>query len=121
MKKTPKRDYRLRSAKVWIKSYSGKSIVKGYSKKYSVDKLCAIKELRMLDVEISKEYEKQLRQSLKADKQHKLSNKQKHENEIEDLLEFESDEHFAMIMGYTSGGFAYGITHEEMDKINHDE
>jgi ribosomal protein L34E len=42
MKKTPKREYRIRSAKSWIKTYTGKNVVKGYSKKYSVDKLCAV-------------------------------------------------------------------------------
>jgi len=26
-----------------------------------------------------------------------------------------------MIMGYTSGGFPYGITHEEMEQINNDK
>ena len=59
MKITPKRERRLCSAKNWIKTYSGNNIVKGYSKKYSVDKLCAFKELRMIGVEISEEYEKQ--------------------------------------------------------------
>jgi hypothetical protein len=27
---------------------------------------------------------------------------------------FESDEYHAMITGYTSAGFPYGVTHEEM-------
>ena len=30
---------------------------------------------------------------------------------------FESDDTFAFIAGYTSGGFAYGITWEEMEDI----
>ena len=59
MRNTPKREKRLSSAKNWIKTYSGQNIVKGYSKKYSVYKLCAIKELRMIGVEISEEYERQ--------------------------------------------------------------
>lgn len=33
----------------------------------------------------------------------------------------ESDECFAFIAGYTSGGFAYGITWEEMEKIEKEE
>jgi len=66
MRKTLKREYRLRSANDWIKTYSGKNIVKGYSKKYSVDKLCAIKELAMIGFKISEEYENQLRQSLES-------------------------------------------------------
>lgn len=30
---------------------------------------------------------------------------------------FESDDTFAFIAGYTSGGFAYGVTWEEMEEI----
>jgi len=120
MKKTPKREYRIRSAKNWIKTYSGKNIVRGYSKKYSVDKLCAVKELRMIGVEISNEYERQLRQSLESLRKHRLSFIKKREDELNTSCEFESDENFAMIVGYTSGGFPYGVTHEEMEQINNE-
>ncbi len=34
---------------------------------------------------------------------------------------FESDETFAFIAGYTSGGFLYGITWEEMNEIEKNE
>lgn len=117
MKKTPNRKYRLCSAKGWIKTYSGNNIVKGYSKKYSVDKLCAVKELRMIGVEISEKYERQIINSMEALKQQRLSYKKKREDELNALCEFESDENFAMIIGYTSGGFPYGVTHEEMEEI----
>lgn len=121
MKKTLKREYRLSSAKNWIKTYKGDNIVKGYSKKYSVDKLCAVKELRMIGVEISAEYERQLINSMEALKKQRLLFKKKREDELNALCGFESDENFAMIMGYTSGGFPYGITHEEMEQINNDK
>lgn len=117
MRKTLKREYRLRSAKDWIKTYSGNNVVKGYSKKYSVDKLCAVKELRMIGIEISEEYENQLRKSLESLKQQRLSLKKKQEDELNTLCGFESDENFEMILGYTSGGFPYGVTHEEMEEI----
>jgi hypothetical protein len=117
MEKTPKRERRLSSAKNWIKTYSGNNLIRGYSKKYSVDKLCAVKELRMIGVEISEEYEKQLINSLDALRQQRLSFKKKREDELNSLCEFESDENFAMIIGYTSGGFPYGVTHEEMKEI----
>jgi len=120
MKKTPKREYRLRSAKSWIKTYSGNNIVKGYSKKYSADKLCAVKELRMIGVDISKEYEKQLINSMEALSQQRLSYKKKREDKLNALDGFESDENFAIIIGYTSGGFPYGVTYEEMEQINNE-
>ncbi len=117
MKKTQKRENRLRYAKNWIKTYSGNNIVKGYSKKYSVNKLCAVKELGMIGVEISEEYERQLINSLEALKQQRLSFKKKREDNLNALCEFESYENFAMIIGYTSGGFPFGVTHEVMEEI----
>ena len=120
MKKSPKREYRILSAKSWIKTYSGNNIVKGYSKKYSVDKLCAVKELRMIGVDISEEYEKQLINSIEAHRKQRLSIRKKREDELNALCGFESDENFAMIIGYTSGGFPYGVTYEEMEQINNE-
>ena len=121
MEKTPKRESRLCSAKNWINTYSGNNLIKGYSKKYSVDKFCAVKELRMIGVEISEEYEKQLINSMETLRQQRLSFKKKREDELNASCGFESDENFAMIIGYTSGGFPYGVTHEEMDEIKDEE
>jgi ribosomal protein L34E len=120
MKKTPKREYRLRSSQSWIKTYSGNNIVKVYSKKYSVDKLCAVKELRMIGVDISEEYEKQLINSMEALRRQRLSFRKKREEELNTLCGFENDENFAMIIGYTSGGFPYGVTYEEMEQITNE-
>jgi hypothetical protein len=114
MKQTPKKEKRLNSAKTWIKTYPGKNPVKGYSKKYGVDKLCAVKELRMIGVEISETYEKQLINSMEALKKQRLESKKKREEELKPAPLFESDEYHAMITGYTSAGFPYGVTHEEM-------
>jgi len=117
MRETPKREYRLRLAKAWIKTYSGNNIVKGYSKKFAVDKLCAVMELRMSGVEIPEAYENQLRQSMEARIKHKCSMEKKWQEPLNASCEFESDENFAIIIGYTSGGYPYGVTHEEMEEI----
>ena len=114
------RNRRLKSAIEWVKTYSGKRIVYGYSKRYGVDKLCAIKELRMIGIEISEEYEKQIKQSIEELRRQKQLRKDKKEQELNSFLEFDSDEYFAFIAGYTSGGAPYGITHEEMKKINNE-
>jgi hypothetical protein len=42
----------------------------------------------------------------------KLKNKK-----IDQQIELESDENFAFIVGYTSGGAAYGVTHQEMAEL----
>ena len=121
MKKTPNRAKRLKSAVEWVKTYSGKRIVQGYAKRYGIDKLCAVKELRLIGIEISEEYENQLRQSIKELKKQRQLRKDENEQELHSLSGFDSDENFAFIAGYTSGGFPYGITHEEMDEIDKNE
>lgn len=52
--KRMKQFHRLNSASHWIKTYNGKSLVNGYAKRYGLDKLCAIKELRMLALKYQK-------------------------------------------------------------------
>lgn len=117
-KNTPNRIRRLQSAKEWIKVYSGKHIVRSYSKRYGVDKICAINELRMIGIHISSEYEAQVKQSIEALKKAKQLKKLKKEQELNAISGLESDDNFAFIAGYTSGGFPYGITHEEMEFLN---
>ncbi len=36
---------------------------------------------------------------------------------IDQQVELDSDENFAFIVGYTSGGAPYGLTHEEMIEL----
>ncbi|AZQ62464.1 hypothetical protein EI427_09495 [Flammeovirga pectinis] len=117
MKKTLKRNDRLKSAKIWMKIYPGKNLIKGYANKYAVDKITAIKELRMIGVEISREYEKQLVNAIERNKLNKLSKKDT-ENELNAFSEFSEDENYAMVIGYTSNGVPYGITFDELNQIN---
>ena len=49
------------------------------------------------------------------------SKKQNQKEEHENKQGYDSDENFAMIIGYTSGGAPYGVTHEEMEKIEKGE
>ena len=98
---------RLTSGKNWIKTYNGKNLVKGYSKWYGVDLMCAIKELRLLGVEISRDYEEQVKRSIEdriiQRRERKLKNL-----ESEEILDF-WDSEFEFIAGYTSGGLPFGI------------
>lgn len=48
------------------------------------------------------------------------SRRKKKQNEIEYSF-YESDETFAFIAGYTSGGVPYGVTWEEMEEIERKE
>jgi hypothetical protein len=63
-RKRMRRQGRLATAPRWLASYAGKHVVRGYARWYGVDRLCAIKELRMLGVAVSREYESELRMAL---------------------------------------------------------
>lgn len=109
-----KREARLQSAKHWIPKYEGKNIVRGYAKWYGVDLLCSILELQMLGVHVDENYEANVRRSVetKAEQrtQRRLARK---EEKFYDPYP-DSDDTFAYIAGYTSWGFPYGVTWEEI-------
>lgn len=116
-RKRMQRPDRLQSAKHWISTYSGGNIVKGYKNWFGVDLVCAIKELRMLGVKLDEQYVLQALQCHEnaiADRQKKKAAKK----QALDYSLFDSDEHYYFIAGYTSGGFAYGITWEEAERDN---
>src|SRR5690606_12379553 len=118
--KRMKQFQRLHNALHWFKAYNGKNLVSGYSKRYGVDKLCAIRELGLLSVRFSDEYENNLRRSLQElwDQRRLRKEKRMQQNKV---YPFESDWHHAIIIGYTDGGASYGITWEEMEEINRAE
>lgn len=105
-RKKLKRAARLQSASTWIKTYTGKNLVRGYQKWFGVDVRCAAVELRLLGIPVDDHYVDQVLKS-------RAANKEKKEACSETL--FNSDHHFYYIVGYTSGGFAYGITWEEAE------
>jgi hypothetical protein len=114
--KTRRREKRLRSAGEWIKTYTGKHIVKGYAKHYAVDPLCAIVELRMLGVAITDDYVDAVKRSI-ADRTLQKRKRQEAGERQAELMGDNSDDTFAYIAGYTSGGAPYGITWEEMGNM----
>lgn len=107
------RKQRLAAAKGWMQTYEGKYLIKGYTRRYKVDILCAIVELRMLGVEISEEYENQVKQSIEGNRRAKQLKKQQQAEAayFEDYV----DEGFYFVAGYTSGGAPYGLTWEQME------
>ena len=61
-----KKESRLQAAICWIPKYDGENLVKGYSKHFAVDKLCAVKELTLLGYKINDEYIEQLKCNVEA-------------------------------------------------------
>lgn len=117
-RKTLTKKGRLASAKDWITKYDGQNLISGYAKWFGVDKICAINELKTLGVIIPENLENQIVESLKRRiEQRKLA---KEKAEALDIAVNDSDYNFAFIAGYTSGGFPYGLTHEELENAELD-
>jgi hypothetical protein len=110
---------RSASAKDWITKYDGQNLILGYAKWFGVDKICTINELKTLGVIIPEKLENQIIESLKRRiEQRKLA---KEKSEALDIADYDSDDNFAFIVGYTSVGFPYGLTHEELEKAELDK
>ena len=112
------RKSRLQAARAWIPAYTGKNLVRGYRKHFGVDLLCAIRELQLLGIKIEQSYIDAVKASIAENQKRKAEKKQKQRQNSTVI----SDERFAFIAGYTSWGFPYGITWEEMeDEESEDE
>ncbi|UOQ83753.1 hypothetical protein [Gracilibacillus salinarum] len=107
---------RLQAAPHWIPKYEGKNLVKGYAKHFGVNKLNAIVELETLGYEIDEKYKDIIKQD-EIRKQNVTIERKRRKAEQKQMEEqdFESDETFYYIAGYTPGGAPYGITWEEME------
>lgn len=110
-----KREGRLQAARHWLPEYNGKNIIKGYSKHFGVNKVCAALELRMLGYEISEDYLEQLKTDQIRRQQLKERNKRIKELQHQDDMLGYSDETFYSIAGYTSNGVPYGLTWGESE------
>lgn len=111
------RKRRIPLAKQWIPTYEGQNIVKGYSKWFGVDLLCAITELRMAGEPIGTDYEEQVRRSIKDKIHQKQLKKEKSRGEqgyFEEEYGSPWDDPFDHVAGYTSAGFPYGIMEDEL-------
>ncbi len=75
----------------------------------------------MLEVPIDPEYKRRVLQSAEAQLAAKRRRKAEQEAKLQEELGFDQDEHFAFIIGYTSGGAPYGLTWEEWDVIEEAE
>ena len=101
-------------ATCWVEQYKGKDIVAGYATWFAVDPPCAVIELRMLGVTIDAQRESRIKATNEA-----RTAERKHRHELRaqaqrEQLPPDSDETFAFIAGYTSGGAPYGITLDEL-------
>lgn len=112
------RTARLASARStqWVANYSGKNLVRGYCRRFGVDALCAIFELRQLGVRISAAREQELRTTVAGKAAARARQKQDRAREALEEEFPDSDGTFAYIAGTTPAGFPYGATWEELDR-----
>jgi len=108
------RTKRLKLAPKWISTYTGKNLVRGYARHFSVDLICAITEMRMLGYTVSEEYESAVKRSI-ADRSLQRKKKREAKAAADNPLNDVSDGEFSFIAGYTSNGVPYGIRREEID------
>ena len=116
-RKRMRRQARLDSARQWLAGYSGKNIVRGYRKRYGVDWLCAVRELRQLGVEVDPQYVAQLEITVEQRRLERQRRQQQREGDGVEEQAIDSDDTFAYIAGYTSGGAPYGLTWEQWDGL----
>jgi hypothetical protein len=112
-----KRPQRLESARSWLETYEGDKVVKAYRKRYGVSFECAFTELELLGIPIDPAYKERVLESVAAQAAAKRRKKVEEKAEQERLLGIESDDRFAFIVGYTSGGAPYGLTWEEWEAL----
>jgi hypothetical protein len=119
-----KRTSRLQAAPRWLAQYTGKRWISGYCDYFAVDVRCAITELGLLGVELNPEEislaiareEERIRHRQRLKEQRKTKRKAESNTSA-----YDSDFHHAIIIGYTPGGFSYGITWEEYDSWKDDD
>lgn len=120
-RKRMKRPQRLESAKNWLESYEGNTVVKAYRKRYGVDFETAFTELALLGVPIDPGYRERVLQSAAAQAAAKQRKKAEQKEERERVMDIEADEQLAFIVGYTSGGVPYGLTWAEWEALEEEE
>jgi len=103
---------RLQAAKHWIPTYTGKNLVQGYRHWFGTSMLCAALELQQLGVAVADDYIARLHKS--EDSIAAAHRKKREQRALAEHFDPDSDDTFAYIAGYTSWGFPYGVTWEEM-------
>jgi len=114
MPQTLPREKRLRRAKQWVEQYTGSHIVKAYKKRFGVDQLCAMAELKMLGVALDSDYVERATAAEMLRRVQLAEKKQERKEQEWFARHADQNDQFFFIAGYTSGGAPYGVTWAEM-------
>lgn len=119
-----KTEPRLASARSWLATLKGvkpTDIARRYRKRYGVDCPTALRELTLLGFTFDPAWVDQLSRSLEGHQKARARRSAERKLRKAAAESDDSDETFAFIAGYTSGGFAYGITWEESARMEAEE
>lgn len=108
---TKPKKVRLQKAAKWVENYKGQHVVRSYRKQFHVDILTAISDLQEVGIKFSEEYISSVKKS--EEKRIQLRKLKKEQKKLQDLYP-NSNDVFAYIAGYTSGGAPFGTTWEEL-------
>jgi hypothetical protein len=106
---------RLQSGRHWLKTYSGKHVVRSYARWFGVDLMCALKELQLLGIRFEPEYVEALRRTAAAGSRRRREVARDGKSVG---AEREWNQEFAYIAGYTEAGFPFGVTWEEFETLS---
>lgn len=113
---TERKSIRLQKARQWIITYQGSAtkITSNYKKRFHVDILTAVNDLQEIGVGFTEEYLQAVRkrEETRIKKSRKKCGQKK--AEASENIYMDSNDTFAFIVGYTSGGAPYGTTWEEL-------
>lgn len=110
---------RLEKARKWLADYNGDNVLKAYRKKFSTDRMQAVRELQLLGLTFTEEQIAKEKRAVQAQIQQEKAKKAKRRARRQAAKEPafsnpDQDGRFFYIAGYTSGGAPYGVTWEEM-------
>lgn len=116
------RPARLQAARGWLEKYRGKNVISGYRKHFGIDWFCAFIELEMLGIEVDADYKSRALKSVQeqaAARERRKTSPEMTTGAASGI--FGQDEHFAFIVGYTSGGFPYGLMWEKWEEFDEED
>lgn len=118
---------RLEKAEKWLAAYDGDNVLKAYRKKFATDRMQTLQELQQLGLTFTEEQIAKEKRAVQARLQQEKAKKAKRRarrkaaKEPPTFFNPNQDDRFFYIAGYTSGGFPYGVTWEEMGMNPWDE
>ncbi len=115
---------RRQSAVAWLETQQGRTasqIGRSCRRHYGTDWPTAIRELSQLGIRFDADWIASLTSSLQGNSRARAAQKAEKQRLRQPAGDGDSDANFAYIAGYTSNGFAFGVTWEEWRRMESDE